>query len=277
MKLLLLGPPGGGKGTQSKFLVTKYSIPQISTGDMLREHLKNNTSLGKKAQSFMDSGNLVPDEIILNMMENKLNSIDCKKGYILDGFPRTITQAEGLEKLLHQLNQNLDLVIVINVDDKLIIDRMGGRRIHPASGRTYHVKFDPPIKDEIDEYTLSTAWNPTTLSSSGTKTYASMGLTISIPSAQRRISLRFNSSGTTAILTFGTSASPFDALAYEMYLSSAFDITTMSYSGNSLDISDKPSEWVNKVGADSNLNKIIPLYLQTGGYPTNSTEFKEWS
>ena len=153
MKLLLLGPPGGGKGTQSKFLVTKYSIPQISTGDMLREHLKNNTSLGKKAQSFMDSGNLVPDEIILNMMENRLNNIDCKKGYILDGFPRTITQAEGLEKLLHQLNQNLDLVIVINVDDKLIIDRMGGRRIHPASGRTYHVKFDPPIKDEIDDIT----------------------------------------------------------------------------------------------------------------------------
>ena len=118
MKLLLLGPPGGGKGTQSKFLVTKYSIPQISTGDMLREHLKNDTKIDKKAQSFMDSGNLVPDEIILNMMENRLNSIDCKKGYILDGFPRTITQAEGLEKLLHQLNQNLDLVIVINVDDK---------------------------------------------------------------------------------------------------------------------------------------------------------------
>ena len=153
MKLLLLGPPGGGKGTQSKFLVTKYSIPQISTGDMLREHLKNNTSLGKKAQSFMDSGNLVPDEIILNMMENRLNSIDCKKGYILDGFPRTITQAEGLEKLLHQLNQNLDLVIVINVDDKLIIDRMGGRRIHPASGRTYHVKFNPPKIENVDDET----------------------------------------------------------------------------------------------------------------------------
>jgi hypothetical protein len=129
----------------------------------------------------------------------------------------------------------------------------------------------------IGEYTLSTAWNPTTLAFSASKTYASMGLTIPITSAQRRISLRFNSSGTLAILTFGTSASPFDALAYEMNLSIGFDISTMTYSGNSLDISDKPNEWVNKVGADSNLTKIIPLYLQTGGYPTNSTELKEWS
>lgn len=130
----------------------------------------------------------------------------------------------------------------------------------------------------IDEYTLSTAWNPTTLTFSTSKSYVNMGLTsIPIASSQRRISLRFNSSGTLAIITMGQSASPFDALAYEMNLSIAFDLTTMSYSGNSLDISDKPNEWVNKVGADNNLNKIIPLYLQTGGYPTNSTEFKEWS
>ena len=155
----------------------------------------------------------------------------------------------------------------------------------PNVGFDYNFTFNPSGTkvysigvDEIDEFTLSTAWNPTTLTSSGTKTYASMGLTsIPIGSAQRRISLRFNSSGTLAILTFGTSASPFDALAYEMNLSIAFDITTMSYSGNSLDISDKPNEWVNKVGADSNLTKIIPLYLQTGGYPTNSTDLKEWS
>lgn len=153
MKLLLLGPPGGGKGTQSKFLVNKFSIPQISTGDMLREHLKNNTSLGKKAQKFMDSGNLVPDELILNMMENRLKKSDCKKGYILDGFPRTLTQAEGLDKLLSQLKQNLDFVIVINVDDNIIIDRMGGRRIHPASGRTYHIKFNPPKRSDIDDIT----------------------------------------------------------------------------------------------------------------------------
>ncbi|MAV59361.1 MAG: adenylate kinase [Candidatus Marinimicrobia bacterium] len=153
MKLLLLGPPGGGKGTQSKFLVNKFSIPQISTGDMLREHLKNNTSLGQKAQRFMDSGNLVPDDIILNMMENRFKKTDCKKGYILDGFPRTLTQAEGLEKLLSHLKQNLDLVIVINVDDDIIIDRMGGRRIHPASGRTYHIKFNPPKKNDIDDIT----------------------------------------------------------------------------------------------------------------------------
>ena len=138
-------------------------------------------------------------------------------------------------------------------------------------------KFYNLTGTQIDEYSL-TAWNPTTLTSSGSKTYASMGLTsIPIPDAQRRISLRFNSSGTLAIISMGQSASPFDALVYEMNLSIAFDITTMSYSGNSLDISDKPNEWVNKVGADSNLTKIIPLYLQTGGYPTNSTELKEWS
>ena len=130
----------------------------------------------------------------------------------------------------------------------------------------------------IDEYTLSTAWNPTTLTFSASKSYVNMGLTsIPISSSQRRLSLRFDSSGTLAIITMGQSASPFNALVYEMNLSIAFDISTMTYSGNSLDISDKPNEWVNKVGADSNLTKIIPLYLQTGGYPTNSTELKEWS
>jgi len=138
-------------------------------------------------------------------------------------------------------------------------------------------KFYNLTGTQIDEYSL-TAWNPTTLTSSGSKTYASMGLTsIPIPDVQRRISLRFNSSGTLAIISMGQSASPFDALVYLMNLTIAFDITTMSYSGNSLDISDKPNEWVNKVGADSNLTKIIPLYLQTGGYPTNSIELKEWS
>lgn len=142
---------------------------------------------------------------------------------------------------------------------------------NPSGTKCYFLKGT-----EIDEYTLSTAWNPTTLSFSATKTYASMGLTsIPIPDAQRRLSLRFNSSGTLAIITMGTSVGT-TALAYEMSLSTAFDITTMSYSGNTLDMSDS-TDWVNKVGADSNLTKIIPLYLQLTGYPSNSTEFKEWS
>ena len=142
---------------------------------------------------------------------------------------------------------------------------------NPSGTKCYFLKGT-----EIDEYTLSTAWNPTTLTFSATKTYASMGLTsIPIPDVQRRLSLRFNSSGTLAIITMGTSVGT-TALAYEMNLSIAFDITTMSYSGNTLDMSDS-TDWVNKVGADSNLTKIIPLYLQLTGYPSNSTEFKEWS
>lgn len=142
---------------------------------------------------------------------------------------------------------------------------------NPSGTKCYFLKGA-----EIDEYTLSTAWNPTTLTFSATKTYASMGLTsIPIPDAQRRLSLRFNSSGTLAIITMGTSVGT-TALAYQMNLSIAFDITTMSYSGNTLDMSDS-TDWVNKVGADSNLTKIIPLYLQLTGYPSNSTVLKQWS
>ena len=144
MKILLLGPPGGGKGTQAKFLINKYNIPQISTGDMLREHLKKETNLGLEAKKFMNAGELVPDEVIINMMKERLINKDCINGYILDGFPRTLSQAEGLDLLLNNLNQNLDFVIVINVDDQIIIDRMGGRRVHPSSGRTYHTAFNPP-------------------------------------------------------------------------------------------------------------------------------------
>ena len=153
MRILLLGPPGGGKGTQYKFLMEKFSIPQISTGDMLRAHVKNNTELGKKAKEFMDKGELVTDSLILNMMEVRFKDNDCKNGYILDGFPRTITQAEGLDELLVKINQKLDYVVVINVNDDEIVERMGGRRMHPSSGRVYHIKYNPPKNEGKDDIT----------------------------------------------------------------------------------------------------------------------------
>ena len=153
MRILLLGPPGGGKGTQSKFLMEQYNIPQISTGDMLRAHVKNDTNLGKKAKEFMDKGELVTDSLILDMMEIRFKEKDCEKGFILDGFPRTIIQAQGLEKLFQKTNQKLDYVIVINVVDNDIVERMGGRRVHPQSGRTYHIKYNPPKKQNLDDKT----------------------------------------------------------------------------------------------------------------------------
>ena len=153
MKILLLGPPGGGKGTQAKFLMEKFSIPQISTGDMLREHVKKETSLGKKAKEFMTKGELVTDSLILKMMEYRLEESDCKKGFILDGFPRTITQAEGLDDLLKTINQELNYVIVINVDDNEIVKRISGRRVHLDSGRVYHIKYNPPKNEGKDDIT----------------------------------------------------------------------------------------------------------------------------
>jgi len=153
MRILLLGPPGGGKGTQSKFLMEQFNIPQISTGDMLREHVKKNTVLGKKAKEFMDKGELVTDSLILDMMEIRFKDSDCKNGFILDGFPRTIIQAQGLEKLFNKTNQKLDHVIVINVNDDDIVERMGGRRVHLQSGRTYHVIYNPPKNENLDDKT----------------------------------------------------------------------------------------------------------------------------
>ena len=153
MRILLLGPPGGGKGTQSKFLMSKFSIPQISTGDMLRVHVKNDTALGKKAKEFMDKGELVTDSLILDMMEIRFQENDCKNGFILDGFPRTIAQAEGLDKLFQKTKQKLDYVIVIDVNDDEIVNRMGGRRVHPESGRTYHIKYNPPQNQDLDDIT----------------------------------------------------------------------------------------------------------------------------
>ena len=153
MKILLLGPPGGGKGTQSKFLMSKFNIPQISTGDMLRAHVKNDTTLGKKAKKFMDKGELVTDSLILDMMEVRFEEKDCENGFILDGFPRTIKQAEGLDKLFQKTNQKLDHVVVIDVEDDEIVSRMGGRRMHPESGRVYHIKYNPPKNEGKDDVT----------------------------------------------------------------------------------------------------------------------------
>ena len=153
MRILLLGPPGGGKGTQSKFLMEQFNIPQISTGDMLREHVKKNTVLGKKAKESMDKGELVTDSLILDMMEIRFKDSDCINGFILDGFPRTIIQAQGLDKLLDKTNQKLDHVIVINVNDDDIVERMGGRRVHLQSGRTYHVIYNPPKNENLDDKT----------------------------------------------------------------------------------------------------------------------------
>ena len=153
MKILLLGPPGGGKGTQSKFLMSKFNIPQISTGDMLRAHVKNDTKLGQKAKEFMQKGELVTDSLILEMMEVRFKEKDCENGFILDGFPRTIKQAEGLDNLFKKTNQKLNHVIVIDVEDDEIVSRMSGRRMHPDSGRVYHIKYNPPKNEGKDDIT----------------------------------------------------------------------------------------------------------------------------
>ena len=153
MRILLLGPPGGGKGTQASYLIDQLNIPQISTGDMLREHVRNKTDLGLKAKEFMTSGSLVPDEVILGMMKERIVQDDCIQGYILDGFPRTMPQAIGLDNLLKDINQSLDSVIVINVNDDNIVERMAGRRVHLSSGRVYHIKYNPPKNDGKDNDT----------------------------------------------------------------------------------------------------------------------------
>ena len=153
MKIILLGPPGGGKGTQSKLLVSKFNIPQISTGDILRDHVKKKSELGIKANSYMQNGELVPDNLILNMIKFRLKEDDCKTGYILDGFPRTIPQAEGLDNILENLNQKLVKIVVLDVKDEDIIERMSGRRMHIESGRVYHIKFNPPKNEGLDDIT----------------------------------------------------------------------------------------------------------------------------
>jgi len=144
MRLLIIGPPGGGKGTQSKFLIEYFKIPQISTGDILRDNIKNQTPLGEEAKKFMNKGELVPDSLIMNMIKKRLNTDDCNNGYILDGFPRTIPQAEGLDKLLKDMKQKLNHVIVMDVPDNLIIERLSNRRSCKSCGQLYNLLFEPP-------------------------------------------------------------------------------------------------------------------------------------
>ena len=153
MKILLLGPPGGGKGTQAQFLMEQYNISQISTGDILRNNIKQNTDLGLQAHAFMNAGKLVPDDLILNMMKSELISSKYNNGFILDGFPRTIAQAIGLDAILNELSSQLDAIIVLKIDDEKIIERMTGRRVHPASGRVYHIKYNPPKIENQDNQT----------------------------------------------------------------------------------------------------------------------------
>jgi adenylate kinase len=149
MRLILLGPPGAGKGTQAAFIREKYGIPQISTGDMLRAAVKAGTPLGLAAKKVMDAGQLVSDDIIAGLVKDRLKQPDCVSGYLFDGFPRTIPQAEALKAE----GVPLDYVLEIDVPDDEIVLRMSGRRVHPASGRTYHVKFNPPRREGRDDAT----------------------------------------------------------------------------------------------------------------------------
>ncbi len=149
MRLILLGAPGAGKGTQATFICQKYGIPQISTGDMLRAAVKAGTPLGMEAKKIMDSGGLVGDELIINLVKDRLAQPDCAQGFLFDGFPRTLPQADAMKAA----GVKLDYVLEIDVPFEAIIERMSGRRSHPASGRTYHVKFNPPKTDGKDDLT----------------------------------------------------------------------------------------------------------------------------
>jgi len=149
MRILLLGMPGAGKGTQAQFLIEKYKIPQISTGDMLRAAIKAGTPLGMEAKKYMDKGELVPDQLVIELVKQRIKEPDCANGFIIDGFPRTIPQAEALR----EAGIDIDFVIEIEVGDQEILRRMSGRRVHPASGRSYHIEFKPPKVPGKDDVT----------------------------------------------------------------------------------------------------------------------------
>lgn len=143
MKIIMLGAPGAGKGTQAKMLAAKYNIPHISTGDIFRANIKNGTELGAKAKEYMDKGLLVPDELVVDLVIDRFKEDDCKNGYILDGFPRTIPQAEALDKALAEIGESVDFAINVEVPDENIINRMGGRRACVGCGATYHIVYNP--------------------------------------------------------------------------------------------------------------------------------------
>ena len=149
MRLILLGPPGAGKGTQAQFISEKYAVPQVSTGDMLRAAIKAGTELGKKVKDVMDSGALVSDELIIALVEDRIQQADCVNGFLLDGFPRTIPQAQALK----DAGIPIDFVVEISVDDDQIVSRLSGRRVHEGSGRVYHVEHNPPQVVDQDDVT----------------------------------------------------------------------------------------------------------------------------
>ena len=149
MKIIMLGAPGAGKGTQAKKIAAKYESPHISTGDIFRANIKNGTELGKKAKTYMDQGLLVPDELVVDLVVDRVNQEDCTKGYVLDGFPRTIPQAEALDKALSELGQKVDFAIDVDVPDENIVRRMGGRRACVGCGATYHLVYAPTKEEGI--------------------------------------------------------------------------------------------------------------------------------
>lgn len=149
MRIILLGAPGAGKGTQAQFLMNRYSIPQISTGDMLRAAIKAGTELGKKAKEVMDAGQLVSDDIMIGLVQERVSQSDCENGFLLDGFPRTIPQADAMQ----EAGIDVDYVLEFDVADDVIVKRMAGRRVHPGSGRVYHIEHNPPKQDGKDDVT----------------------------------------------------------------------------------------------------------------------------
>jgi len=143
LNIILLGPPGAGKGTQAKLISEKYSIPHISTGDIFRKNISEKTPLGVKAKGYMDKGQLVPDELTIDLVKDRLQQDDCKNGFLLDGFPRTVAQAEALDEFLHEDNQSINSSLLIDVPQEYILERMTGRRVCNSCGASYHVKFNP--------------------------------------------------------------------------------------------------------------------------------------
>lgn len=175
MDLIFLGPPGAGKGTQAKAIIDKFTIPQISTGDIIRAAIRDGSELGKEFKSYTDKGALVPDELVVRMVQDRLAKDDCKPGFLLDGFPRTVAQAEALDELLKSMDRGLDHVLLLDVPDEVLVERITGRRSDPETGRVYHIKFNPPpaevagrciqrsddteevLKKRLDEYHAKTA------------------------------------------------------------------------------------------------------------------------
>ncbi|MFI4937802.1 MAG: adenylate kinase [Candidatus Berkiellales bacterium] len=149
MRIILLGPPGSGKGTQAQFIMERFEIPQISTGDMLRKAVSQNSELGRQVKSMVEGGNLIPDDLMIKIVKARITQEDCAKGFLLDGFPRTLKQAEALATLGVHINKVVELV----VPDDIIVERLSGRRVHPGSGRVYHITYQPPMRPDRDDET----------------------------------------------------------------------------------------------------------------------------